>query len=53
MIAASVTAAQSAGVRPASDSVAPPIIVISRVPKGGWIIATVSAPIVAAVSGAA
>ena len=53
VIAASATAARSAAVRRGASSIGPPIAVISRAPKGGWIIATGSAPIVAAVSGVA
>ena len=53
VIAASATAARSAAVRCGASSIGPPIAVISRAPKGGWIIATGSAPIVAAVSGVA
>ena len=50
VIAASATAARNAAVRRGVSSIGPPIVVISRAPKGGWIIATGSAPIVAAVS---
>ena len=53
VIAVSVTAALSAAVRHGASSIGPPIVVISRAPKGDWIIATVSAPIVAVVSHAA
>ena len=53
VIAVSATAARSAAVRPGAGSIGPPIAVISRALKGDWIIATGSAPIVAAVSHAA
>ena len=49
VIAVSATAARSAAVRRGASSIGPPIVVISRAPKGDWIIATGSAPIVAAV----
>ena len=53
VIAANATAARSAGVRPVASSIGLPTDAISGAPKAGWIIATGSAPIVAAISGVA
>ena len=53
VIAANATAARSAGVRPDASSIGLPTDAISRAPKAGWIIATGSAPIDAAVSSVA
>ena len=47
-IAVSVTAARSAGANHVSGSIGQPIGVISRAPRGVWIIATDSVPIGAA-----
>jgi hypothetical protein len=52
-IAASVIAVRSAAVMRGAGNIAPPIGVISRASRGGWIIATASVPIVAGGSGAA